>query len=67
MSNSAEQRLRDRVVEETGSGDDANESGLADVRAETDRLFAVAARSFEAMSQGSSQDFLRRSRQTGGQ
>lgn len=67
MSNSAEQRLRDNVVEETGSGDETNESGLTDVRAETDRLFAAAAESFKAMSQGSSQDFLRRSRQTGGQ
>lgn len=48
------------------SGDDTSDA-LEAARAETDRLFAVAARSFEAMTQNDSHEFLRRSRQTGGQ
>ena len=42
-------------------------ASLADTRADMDGLFAVAARSFETMTEGDSQEFLRRSRQTGGQ
>jgi len=46
---------------------DGEGSQLADARAETDRLFAVASESFAAMAESNSQEFLRRSRQTGGQ
>jgi hypothetical protein len=34
---------------------------------EIDRLFAIAAASFDNLTQGDSEGFLRRSRQTGGQ
>ena len=47
------------VVDETDT--------LSDTRAAMDRLFAVAAKSFESMSEGNSQKFLEQSRQTGGQ
>jgi len=65
MNNELRQRS---AIEETGVGDEAGDgSTLAVERAETDRLFSVAAESFKAMSQGDSREFLRRSRQTGGQ
>ena len=47
-------------------GDDSTESSLTDTRTEVDRLFAIASKSFESMTENS-QEFLRRSRQTGGQ
>ena len=40
---------------------------LTKTRAEMDRLFAAATKSFESMTEGNSKEFLRRSRQTGGQ
>ena len=46
---------------------DGAENSLTDTRAEVDRLFAVASKSFKSMSEGNSHEFLRRSRQTGGQ
>ena len=52
----------------SGVPDDGDAPGrLTESRAEMNRLFAVAAKSFEAMSAGNSQEFLRSSRQTGGQ
>ena len=47
-------------------GDDSAGSSLTDTRTEVDRLFAIASKSFESMTENS-QEFLRRSRQTGGQ
>lgn len=46
---------------------DSTGSSVMDARAEMDRLFAVASKSFASMTEGKSQEFLRRSRQTGGQ
>lgn len=40
---------------------------LQNARANTNLLFATAAKNFEAMSQGDSREFLENSRQTGGQ
>lgn len=67
MSTSKGQRERQDRIEQPKPGEGDGGTGLSETRAETDRLFAVAARSFEAMSQGDSREFLRRSRQTGGQ
>jgi len=66
MTERMRQRPRD---EDAANGQAAPEGaeGLGAARAEMDRLFAVASRNFEAMRQGESQEFLRRSRQTGGQ
>ena len=47
-------------------GDDSAGSSLTDTRTEVDRLFAIASKSFESMTENSP-EFLRRSRQTGGQ
>lgn len=60
--------IRQRTVEERiQSGGASGSDGLAGARTEIDELFAVASQSFEALRQGTSQEFLRRSRQTGGQ
>lgn len=66
--------MSDKMQEKTSNTVDSrpqDNSGasdaLSDARAEADRLFAVASRSFEAMTQNDSHEFLRRSRQTGGQ
>lgn len=64
MSEGTRQR---RVDEQTRATSEGDAEGLASARAEIDELFAVASQSFEAMRQGTSQEFLRRSRQTGGQ
>ena len=67
MSNNTGQRTtRPRSKTKVAGQGDGAES-LTDKRAEMDVLFAVAARSFENMTEGNSQEFLRRSRQTGGQ
>lgn len=67
MSKDTKQRTTTSDVND-GAPDDGNAPGkLTDTRAEMDRLFAVAAKSFEAMSEGNSQEFLKSSRQTGGQ
>ncbi len=67
MSNTTRQRaaLADsqiKMPDESGAA-----AALTDTRAKTDHLFAVAAESFKSMTEGNSQEFLRRSRQTGGQ
>jgi hypothetical protein len=54
-------------IEAKAPGDDSTESSLTGTRAEMDRLFAVASKSFASMSEGNPEEFLRRSRQTGGQ
>ena len=65
MSQDTRQRISNRETERVSQ--DADSTRLAETRAQTDRLFEVAARSFAAMSQGDSHEFLRRSQQTGGQ
>ena len=67
MSNTTRQRAtRDELtVQATGGGGTAD--SLTNTRADVDRLFAVASKSFQSMTEGNSQEFLRRSRQTGGQ
>ena len=54
-------------IEAKAPDEGSTASSLTDTRAEMDRLFAVASKSFESMSEGDSREFLRRSRQTGGQ
>ena len=66
MSKDTKQRTATDDIK-TGAPADDGASGLTDTRIEMDRLFAVAAKSFETMSEGSSQEFLKSSRQTGGQ
>ena len=66
MSKDTRQRTTHDIEESAQSGGSAT-STLTDTRTEIDRLFAVASKSFEAMTEGNSQEFLERSRQTGGQ
>ena len=64
---STEQRLRVVDRTENPQGGDSAESQLDGTRAEADRIIAVASSAFERMRATNSQDFLSRSRQTGGQ
>ena len=66
MSKETKQRTKANDIK-VGTPDDGGASVLTDTHAEMDRLFAVAAKSFEAMSEGNSEEFLKSSRQTGGQ
>jgi len=61
-----QQRTPNRVVEAVAGGDD-NASGLATIRADVDRIVAAAADVFERTRATNSEEFMRRSRQTGGQ
>ncbi len=67
MSNATKQRVTIDDTRAQASGDDGTANSLTDARVEVDRLFAVASKSFKSMTEGNSQEFLRRSRQTGGQ
>ena len=67
MSNATRQRATRSDIEAKAPSEGGTSSSLTDTRAEMDRLFAVASKSFESMTEGNSQEFLRRSRQTGGQ
>ncbi len=62
-------KQRRKVGDNEAQAPDAGgeENSLADTRAEMNHLFAVASESFKSMSEGNSHEFLRRSRQTGGQ
>ena len=62
-------KQRRKVSENEAQVPDEGSAGnsLTATRAEMDRLFAVASKSFKSMSEGDSREFLRRSRQTGGQ
>ena len=64
------EKMKERaILGDTGaiaSDDGSMTSSLTDTRTEIDRLFAIASKSFESMTENS-QEFLRRSRQTGGQ
>jgi len=67
MTNSTRQRLIDRQREQP-SGSDSNDDGnLTETRDALDRLFAVATDAFDRMRTTDSQEFLKKSRQTGGQ
>lgn len=66
MSQSTKQKAVSNDIRAAQEGDPESGS-LTETRGETDRLFAVAAKSFAAMSEGNSRQFLRRSQQTGGQ
>lgn len=67
MSNATKQRVTIDDTRAQASGDDGTANSLTDARVEVDHLFAVASKSFKSMTEGNSQEFLRRSRQTGGQ
>ena len=67
MNEATKQRTMPDDLRAQGPGGDDAADALTDKRAEVDRLFAVAAMSFQSMTEGDSQEFLRRSRQTGGQ
>jgi hypothetical protein len=66
MSNKVKQR-KTSTIEVNPNPDGSAANTLGNARSETDRLFAEATKSFESMSEGDSQEFLERSRQTGGQ
>ena len=65
MSNTTRQKTTEGAMEVKAVDGGGAASGLPDAQAEVDRLFAVASKAFENMSEGNSQEFLRRSRQTG--
>jgi len=67
MNQTNRQRQASGAIRDQAPADGSTTSSLTDVRADTDRLFAVAARSFASMAEDNSQTFLRRSVQTGGQ
>jgi hypothetical protein len=67
MNNTTQQRATLDVIEANVPNVGNAENSLTDARAEMDRLFALASKSFESIVDGDSQEFLRRSRQTGGQ
>ena len=67
MSQQNNQRTSAEDVAGQPASDSDDGGNLSEQRAATDRLFAIAEKSFAAMAQGDSREFLRRSRQTGGQ
>ncbi len=67
MSKATKQRTTPNDIKVEAQADGSATGTLTDTRVEMDRLFAVASKSFETMTEGNSQEFLRRSRQTGGQ
>jgi len=67
MNETTRQRATTGEVRTQAPDDGSATSSLTDVRAEADGLFAVAAKSFASMTEDNSQEFLKRSRQTGGQ
>jgi len=66
MSEKMKERATIGDTQAIAHGDDSTRSSLTGTRTEVDRLFAIASKSFESMTENS-QEFLRRSRQTGGQ
>jgi len=67
MSNETRQQTTNRDLRSQGPNGDGTAESLSATRDEVDRLIAVASESFRSMTEGNSQEFLRRSRQTGGQ
>ncbi len=68
MSGNSNQKTRhsEQKPQSHDSGSEGDES-LSTTRADTNRLFAAASKSFESLMQSNSHEFLRQSRQTGGQ
>jgi hypothetical protein len=66
MSNQTKQRSTN-TAESSPQPDADSSTVLQNARANTNLLFATAAKNFEAMSQGDSREFVEKSRQTGGQ
>ena len=66
MSNQTKQRSNN-TTESSPHPDADSSTVLQNARANTNLLFATAAKNFEAMSQGDSREFIEKSRQTGGQ
>jgi len=66
MSNQTKQRSTN-TTESSPQPDADLSTVLQNARANTNLLFATAAKNFEAMSQGDSREFVKKSRQTGGQ
>ncbi len=67
MSKTTKQRTTASDLDIRPQADGSAAGSLPDTRTEIDKLFAVASKSFDKMSEGDSQEFLERSRQTGGQ
>ncbi len=67
MSKTTKQRTAANNLDVRPQADGSAAGSLPDTRTEIDKLFAVASKSFDKMSEGDSQEFLERSRQTGGQ
>jgi hypothetical protein len=68
MSNNSNQKStqsenKPQANESAPDGD----ASLSSARTETNRLFAAASKSFESLMENNSHEFLRQSRQTGGQ
>ena len=66
MSNETKQQAVN-TIEESAVPDADSASVLSNTRTEIDRMFATAAKSFESLTSGDSNEFLKKSRQTGGQ
>lgn len=66
MSNQTKQRSTN-TTESSPQPDADSSTVLQNARANTNLLFATAAKNFESMSQGDSREFVEKSRQTGGQ
>jgi hypothetical protein len=64
---SQDTRQHTDVIAASGAAADDESSTLTAQRADVDRLFAVASKTFESMRTGNSQQFIEASRQTGGQ
>lgn len=67
MSKTTKQRTTVSDIDVRPQADGNAADSLPDTRTEIDKLFAVASKSFDKMSDGKSLEFLERSRQTGGQ
>ncbi|MDC1287557.1 hypothetical protein N8198_06705 [Gammaproteobacteria bacterium] len=66
MSNQTRQRSTP-ATESSAQADASSSTALQNARANTNLLFATAAKKFETMSAGDSREFVEKSRQTGGQ
>ncbi len=67
MTNELLQRRAQEPAVDTGSDEEDVGAQLAGIRSDVDRIVALAAGAFERNRTTNSEDFLRRSRQTGGQ
>jgi len=67
MNETTRQRATAGDMRAQGPSDDGHTSTLTAARANTDRLYDVAKKSFASMSEKNSEEFMKRSTQTGGQ